>query len=198
MITMNDLKESVVWEFLSSKEEAECFIDALNTHNIIVDLDCFIDCGKGLSIEWAIIPNSKEELDNFIKEYNDSRIIKFDWDDFYTYENKEHIMFIHIGDVTYFNGIPKIKSVDLEKKQKAIEICDALHENGYIFKLNERYLDDGIDFIKVFCRDADSKELCDLFVLNGFDASLNVHGNIVVSFAREFPRLSMSECFSNK
>lgn len=198
MITMNDLKESIVWEFLYSKKEAECFVEALNEHDINIDLDNFIDGGKGLSIDWAIIKNTEESKMDFVKDYNGSRLNEFSVDDFLVYETDEYIVYISKVDVAYFNNIPKIEGVDLDKKREAIKICDALHENGYIFKLNDRYLDDGVDFIKVFCRDDVEDELCDLFVLNGFDAKLTLQGNIVVDFACEFPRLSMSECFSIK
>lgn len=198
MVTMKELKESIVWDYLYSKEEAECFIEALNEYSINIDLDNFIDGGRGLSIDWAIIKNNEQSKKEFIKEYNDSRFNEFSIDDFIVYETKDYVMYIDKLDVAYFDDLPKIKGVDLDKKREAIGICDLLNKNGYIFKLNERYLDDGVDFIKIFCRHDVEDELVDLFVLNGFDAKLNYHGNIVVDFACEFPRLSMSECFSNK
>ena len=87
--------------------------------------------------------------------------------------------------------------VDVEKKERALRICERLAENDHIFPVKEWCLNIESKFIKVHPK-RDEKELLKLFKDYDFDAKIYDRDYyITIICEKEVENLNMKDCFGD-
>lgn len=86
--------------------------------------------------------------------------------------------------------------VDVEKKERALRICEQLAENDHIFPVKEWYLNMESKFIKVHPK-RDEKKILKLFQDNDFNAKI-YRGDYYISIVceKEVENLDIEDCFN--
>ena len=87
--------------------------------------------------------------------------------------------------------------IDTDKKAQAIQICNKLKENGYIYPLKDESLSMEKQYMHIhpILGMSNTEELLGKFNETGFEGFISGR-EIVLSFTKEIPNLTIDECFN--